>query len=55
MILSQTRNVSLPGAVPYPTLESLPSRFLNLDYASAHALTLKDIRRTFIDPIELDR
>ncbi|GAW04346.1 leucine carboxyl methyltransferase [Lentinula edodes] len=51
----KTRNVSLPGAVPYPTLESLPSRFLNLDYTSAHALTLKDIRRTFIDPIELDR
>ncbi|KAJ3862700.1 hypothetical protein EV359DRAFT_83069 [Lentinula novae-zelandiae] len=32
-----------------------PSRFLNLDYISAHALTLKDIRRKFIDPIELDR
>ncbi|KAE9400674.1 leucine carboxyl methyltransferase [Gymnopus androsaceus JB14] len=49
------RNVSLPGAAPYPTLESLPSRFLNLNFTAARALTLKDIRRTYVDPGELDR
>ncbi|KAJ3760683.1 S-adenosyl-L-methionine-dependent methyltransferase [Lentinula raphanica] len=51
----RTRNVSLPGADPYPNVESLPSRFLNLDYTSAHALTLKDIRRDYIGADELDR
>ncbi|KAJ4483566.1 S-adenosyl-L-methionine-dependent methyltransferase [Lentinula aciculospora] len=51
----KTRNVSLPGADPYPTFESLPSRFLNLHYTSARALTLKDIRQAYIDPNDLDR
>lgn len=51
----ETRNVSLPGVEPYPTPESLPSRFLNLDFTAARALTLKDIRRTCLDPDELDR
>ncbi|KAF9061794.1 leucine carboxyl methyltransferase [Rhodocollybia butyracea] len=51
----KTRQVSLPGAEPYPTLESLPSRFLNLKFTAALALTLKDIRRNYIDAEELAR
>ncbi|KAJ3785969.1 leucine carboxyl methyltransferase [Lentinula aff. detonsa] len=51
----KTRNVSLPGADPYATVESLPSRFLNLNYTSARALTLKDIRRNYIAPEEFVR
>ncbi|KAL0578916.1 carboxy methyl transferase for protein phosphatase 2A [Marasmius crinis-equi] len=51
----KARNVTLPGAAPYPTLASLPSRFLSLDFTAAHALTLRDIRKTYIDPGELDR
>ncbi|KIK61276.1 hypothetical protein GYMLUDRAFT_998085 [Collybiopsis luxurians FD-317 M1] len=51
----KTRNVSLPGADPYPTFQSLPSRFLNLGFTAARALTLKDIRRSYIAPEELER
>ncbi|ESK97369.1 leucine carboxyl methyltransferase [Moniliophthora roreri MCA 2997] len=51
----KARNVTLPGAEPYPTLASLPNRFLTLGYTAAHALTLKDIRRQYINPQELER
>lgn len=54
-MLLKTRHVSLPGAEPYPTLESLPFRFLNLKFTAALALTLKDIRRNYIDAEELAR
>ncbi|KAJ7280199.1 S-adenosyl-L-methionine-dependent methyltransferase [Mycena rebaudengoi] len=51
----QARNVSLPGAEPYPDLASLPGRFLNLGFTAARALTLKDIRKSYIAPAELER
>ena len=51
----KARNVSLPGAEPYPTLESLPSRLTQHGWQLARALTLKDIRREFIAPAELER
>ncbi|KAJ8076721.1 carboxy methyl transferase for protein phosphatase 2A [Marasmius tenuissimus] len=51
----KARNVTLPGAAPYPTVASLPNRFLTLNFTSAHALTLRDIRKNYIDPKELDR
>lgn len=47
--------MSLPGAEPYATVESLPHRFLSTGFTSAHALTLKDIRRLYTDPDELMR
>ena len=53
--LNQARNVSLPGAKPYPTFDSLPNRFLQHGCEIAQALTLKDIRREYIDPRELER
>ncbi|KAI0628948.1 leucine carboxyl methyltransferase [Trametes polyzona] len=51
----KARNVTLPGAEPYKSFESLPNRFLRHGWEVAKALTLKDIRRTYIDPSELER
>lgn len=45
----------MPGAIPYPTVESLPSRFLQAGFSAARALTLKDIKRSYIKPEELER
>ncbi|KAH9834099.1 leucine carboxyl methyltransferase [Rhodofomes roseus] len=49
------RNVSLPGADPYPTQASLPTRFLKHGFTMAKALTLRDIRRSYVDPAEQER
>ncbi|KAI0724714.1 leucine carboxyl methyltransferase [Fomitopsis betulina] len=49
------RNVSLPGVDPYPTKASLPPRFLKHGFTAAKALTLRDIRRLYIDPAERER
>ncbi|KAL1756640.1 S-adenosyl-L-methionine-dependent methyltransferase [Schizophyllum commune] len=51
----RVRNVSLPGADPYPTFASLPSRFSHHGFQHAHALTLKDIRQQYIEDEELER
>ncbi|KZT01447.1 leucine carboxyl methyltransferase [Laetiporus sulphureus 93-53] len=51
----QARNVVLPGAHPYPTLQSLPNRFLQHGFTTANALTLREIRRSYIDPTEQER
>lgn len=51
----QARNVSLPGVDPYPTKASLPPRFLKHGFTAAKALTLRDIRRLYIDPAERER
>jgi len=51
----KSRNVSLPGAEPYPTVDALPRRFLNTGFTAAHALTLREIRRTYIALEELKR
>ncbi|KAG1802924.1 S-adenosyl-L-methionine-dependent methyltransferase [Suillus plorans] len=51
----RARNVSLPGAKPYPSLESLPARFLRHGFTSAKALTLRNIRSNYIEPSELER
>ncbi|KAJ7902865.1 S-adenosyl-L-methionine-dependent methyltransferase [Mycena olivaceomarginata] len=51
----KARQVSLPGAAPYPDAASLPGRFLNLGFTAAHALTLKEIRKSYIPPAELER
>ncbi|KZT72270.1 leucine carboxyl methyltransferase [Daedalea quercina L-15889] len=49
------RNVSLPGADPYPTQASLSTRFLQHGFTIAKALTLRDIRRSYVDPAEQER
>ncbi|KAF7328881.1 Leucine carboxyl methyltransferase 1 [Mycena venus] len=49
------RQVSLPGAAPYPDNASLPGRFLNIGFTAARALTLKEIRKSYIPPEELAR
>ncbi|KIJ65957.1 hypothetical protein HYDPIDRAFT_174736 [Hydnomerulius pinastri MD-312] len=51
----RSRNVSLPGASPYPTLESLPKRFTQHDFALSNALTLRKIREQYIGHSELER
>ncbi|KAG6902771.1 hypothetical protein C0995_011919 [Termitomyces sp. Mi166 len=45
----KARNVSLPGAVPYTTVDTLPGRFLNAGFSRAGAVTLRDIRRGIAD------
>lgn len=49
------RDVSLPGAEPYPTVDSLLCRFLDTGFTSARALTLREIRQKYISGEELDR
>ena len=51
----QSRNVSLPGAQPYNSVSSLPTRFLDHGFTKANAVTLRDFRRFYIDPAELER
>jgi [phosphatase 2A protein]-leucine-carboxy methyltransferase len=45
----------MPGVEPYPDKQSLPSRFLNVGFTAARALTLKGIRRAYIETSELER
>ncbi|EFI28212.1 leucine carboxyl methyltransferase [Coprinopsis cinerea okayama7 len=51
----QARNVTLPGAEPFTTLESLSKRFTDTGFTAARALTLREIRRAYIDETELER
>jgi hypothetical protein len=51
----KARNITLPGATPYPTEASLPDRFLRHGFERAQALTLRDIRRNYISPAEIAR
>jgi len=53
--LSQVRGVSLPGAAPYPTFESLPGRFTRHEFTTSKALTLREIRKTLISYAESHR
>ena len=52
---TQSRGVSLPGAEPYTDIASLSRRFLDLGFTTAQALTLREIRRTYVEPRELRR
>jgi [phosphatase 2A protein]-leucine-carboxy methyltransferase len=47
--------VSLPGAEPHTDLTSLSRRFLDLGFTTAQALTLREIRRGYVEPRELRR
>lgn len=49
------RNVTLPGAEPYPTKDSLTGRFLDSGFTSARALTLYEIHRDCFETSELER
>jgi len=49
------RNVLLPGAEPYPSESSLPNRFLDHKFTTARALTLREIRKSYIHPPDLQR
>lgn len=51
----KSRGVSLPGALPHPDLDSLSRRFLDLGFTTAQAVTLREIRRRYIEPQELQR
>ncbi|VDC02675.1 unnamed protein product [Peniophora sp. CBMAI 1063] len=48
----KSRNVDLPGAEPFDDLQSLPRRFIRLGFTTAHALTLRDIRRDHVESKE---
>ncbi len=47
--------MTLPGAAPYSTFDLLPRRFLQHGWELAKAVTLKDIRREYINRSELER
>ena len=47
--------MSLPGAEPHPDLDSLSRRFLDLGFTTAQAVTLREVRRRYIEPQELQR
>ncbi|KAK7691780.1 hypothetical protein QCA50_005183 [Cerrena zonata] len=51
----KARNVDLPGAEPYHNFASLPQRFLRHSFNASHALTLREIRKSYISPQELER
>ncbi|KAG6920218.1 hypothetical protein DXG01_004987 [Tephrocybe rancida] len=51
----KARGVSLPGAAPFPTLATLPRRFLDVGFTAARAVTLREIRKGCIAPEELER
>jgi len=51
----KTRHIELPGAIPYPTVASLPERFTKHGFSSAYALTLREIRSSYIPMEELKR
>ncbi|KAF9647736.1 S-adenosyl-L-methionine-dependent methyltransferase [Thelephora ganbajun] len=51
----KVRGVSLPGAEPYPTFESLPQRFTRHKFTTSKALTLHEIRKTLISSEEMQR
>ncbi|KAG6335404.1 hypothetical protein ID866_3678 [Astraeus odoratus] len=53
--LRQSRNVTLPGATPYPNPVSLPRRFTRHNFTFSKALTLRDIRESYISQSELAR
>jgi len=53
--LQQSRGVSLPGAEPHTDITSLSRRFLDLGFTTAQALTLREMRRTYVEPRELQR
>jgi len=47
--------VTLIGAEPFTTLDSLKNRFYDAGFNFANAVTLKDIRRSFTVSKELER
>ncbi|KJA28888.1 hypothetical protein HYPSUDRAFT_1082946 [Hypholoma sublateritium FD-334 SS-4] len=49
------RNISLPGAELFPTIASVPIRFLDAGFSAGRALTLKEIRKNYISAEELER
>ncbi|KAI9507991.1 leucine carboxyl methyltransferase [Russula earlei] len=51
----KSRNVSLPGAEPYRDLASLSRRLLDSGFATAQAVTLREVRRRYVEPRELQR
>ncbi|KAF5326055.1 hypothetical protein D9611_000286 [Ephemerocybe angulata] len=51
----QARYVSIPGAEPFTTLESLSKRLTDEGFSAARALTLREIRRAYIEQSELER
>lgn len=51
----QVRNVELPGAEAFPTLESIRRRFLDTGYNKVEVLTLSTIRNEYISHEETQR
>lgn len=51
----KVRGVSLPGAEPYPTFESLSQRLTRHRFTTSKALTLREIRKTLISYEESQR
>lgn len=54
-VYMQTRHVFLPGAAPYPTVDSLSRRFLDTGFTSGGGVTLREIRQRYISVEEVER
>jgi len=51
----RVRNVDLPGAEAFPDLDSIKRRFVDTGYNNADALTLSNIRTSYISRDEQQR
>jgi len=51
----QARNVTLPGVEPFVTLDQVSRRFTDVGFSASRALSLKEIRRAYIEQSELER
>ncbi|KAF5357354.1 hypothetical protein D9758_005884 [Tetrapyrgos nigripes] len=51
----KSRNVTLPGAEYSSDVNVLPKRYLDIGFTTSRALTLREIRRAYVEPEELER
>ncbi|OCH90602.1 leucine carboxyl methyltransferase [Obba rivulosa] len=51
----RARGISLPGVEPFTTFASVQSRFAQYGFVTSHALSLREIRRSYISPAERER
>ncbi|EMD33157.1 hypothetical protein CERSUDRAFT_118220 [Gelatoporia subvermispora B] len=51
----KARGISLPGVAPFTTFASVQSRFAGYGFTTSHAVTLRDLRRSYVTPAEQER
>ena len=45
----------MPGAIPYPTVDSLRERFTRHEFTFSYALALSEVREKYVSQSELER